>query len=77
MMTNIGKTKAEVIVELVLSMNRGNSGYINGRVDDAICQYRQLVRAGIIEENPHHREPHTVERLPELASAGTIIYKIE
>jgi hypothetical protein len=50
MMTNTGKTRAEVILDLVLSMNRGNSGYINDRVVEAIAQYQQLVNAGIIEE---------------------------
>ncbi len=50
MMTNTGKTKAEVILDLVLSMNKGNSGYSNDRVADACYQYQQLVRAGIIEE---------------------------
>lgn len=50
MMTNIGKTRAEVILELVVSMNRGNSDYVNDRVASAIYQYQQLVNAGIIEE---------------------------
>lgn len=50
MMTNTGKTKVEVILDLVMSLNRGNSDYINDRVPTAIYQYQQLVNAGIIEE---------------------------
>lgn len=50
MMTNTGKTRAEIILELVVSMNRGNSDYINDRVASAIYQYDQLVRSGIIKE---------------------------
>ena len=50
MMTNMGKTKTEIIFDLVLSMNRGNSGYIYERVDNAIKQYTDLLRLGIIKE---------------------------
>ena len=50
MMTNTGKTKAEVILELVMSLNRGSCGYIADRPGYAIEQYRRLVEAGIIEE---------------------------
>ena len=50
MMTNTGKTKAEIILDLVISLNTGDSGYINDRVPSAIYQYQQLVNAGIIEE---------------------------
>jgi hypothetical protein len=50
MMTNIGKAKAEVILELVLSLNRGSCGYIADRPSYAIEQYRRLVEAGVIEE---------------------------
>jgi hypothetical protein len=49
-MTNTGKTKAEVILDLVMSMNRGNSGYIDERIRYACEQYDALVKAGIIEE---------------------------
>lgn len=44
------KTKAEIILELVISLNKGNSGYINDRVAYAIDQYYQLVRHDVIKE---------------------------
>lgn len=43
-------TKAEIILQLVSSLNAGNSGYINERVDYAVHQYEQLVERGIIKE---------------------------
>ena len=52
MMTNTRKTKAEVILELVLSMNRGNSGSIESRPRFAEQQYKELVGRGIIVEKP-------------------------
>lgn len=50
MMTNTGKTKAEIILDLVISLNYGNSGYIAERVRYATEQYDKLVSAGVIEE---------------------------
>lgn len=45
-------TKTKTIIELVCSLNAGDSGYINDRVYYAIEQYEQLVKKGIIvEEN--------------------------
>ena len=56
-MTNLNKTKEEIIFELVLSLNQGDSGYATGygssdspRVNSAIIQYNALVKAGIIKE---------------------------
>lgn len=55
-MTNLNKTKEEIIFELVLSLNRGDSGYIwNGnkadeRINTAIAQYESLVEKGIVKE---------------------------
>lgn len=49
-MTNIRKTKAEIILELVLSLNKGDSYYINQRVGVAVEQYNKLVDLGIIKE---------------------------
>ena len=49
--TNLKKTKEEIIYELLLSLNRGNSGYIDGRPRCAIEQYEQLVKNGIIKED--------------------------
>lgn len=49
-MTNLGKTKAEIIVELVLSLNKGDSYYIDERVNIAVEQYDKLVEKGIIKE---------------------------
>ena len=50
MMTNTGKTKAEVILDLIMSLNKGNSGYVDERVRYACEQYNTLVKNGIIEE---------------------------
>ena len=50
MMTNTGKTKADVILELVMSLNKGNSGYVDERARYAREQYDALVKNGIIEE---------------------------
>lgn len=43
-------TKAKIIIDLVCSLNQGNSGYIDERVRYAIEQYNKLVDAGIIKE---------------------------
>lgn len=43
-------TKAEIILQLVCSLNAGDSGYINDRVGYAVRQYEQLVDRGIIKE---------------------------
>ena len=43
-------TKAEIILQLVLSLNRGNSGGAYDRVTYAIAQYERLVEQGIIKE---------------------------
>lgn len=49
--TNImNKSKAQIILELVLSLNKGDSYYVDQRVDVAIEQYNKLVKIGIIEE---------------------------
>ena len=49
--TNImNKSKAQIILDLVLSLNKGNSGYVDDRVSCAIEQYDTLVRKGIIED---------------------------
>ena len=42
--------KEEIILQLVCSLNAGDSGYINDRVRYAIEQYEQLVKKGIIKE---------------------------
>ena len=56
MMTNTGKTKAEIILELVLSINRGDSAGIERRVHWAVQQYNDLVARGIIKEVEHYDE---------------------
>ena len=43
-------TKQEIILQLVLSLNHGNSGSAYDRVSYAITQYERLVAAGIIKE---------------------------
>ena len=42
--------KEELIIQLLISLNQGNSGYINDRVDYAINQYKKLVEKKIIIE---------------------------
>ena len=55
-MTNLGKTKEEIIYELLVSINQGNSDYLRAsgkatpRVDLAIAQYEALVDRGVITE---------------------------
>lgn len=48
--------KAKIIIDLVCSLNKGNSGYIDERVSYAIEQYNKLVRAGIIKEDDNTDE---------------------
>ena len=43
-------SKADIIIDLVMSLNRGNCGTIADRSSYAIEQYRRLVEAGIIKE---------------------------
>lgn len=50
METNLGKTKEEIVYEILLNLNRGNSGCIDSRVKYAIEQYNLLVEQGIIKE---------------------------
>lgn len=50
-MTNLNKTKAEIIFELLLSLNKGNTSYSGDRVELAIRQYYDLVQKGIIKED--------------------------
>lgn len=49
-MTNLNKTKEEIVYELVLSLNKGDSYYVNQRVDVALEQYNKLVEKGIVKE---------------------------
>ena len=49
-MTNLNKTREEIIYELVLSLNNGNNSYIGDRVEIAIRQYDEFVRHGVIKE---------------------------
>lgn len=57
-MTNLKKSREEIIYELILSLNQWNSGYTsnNGdgtpRVDLAIAQYEAMKKRGIIKEEP-------------------------
>ena len=43
-------SKADIILDLVLSLNRGDCGTIADRPSYAIEQYRRLVEAGVIKE---------------------------
>lgn len=52
-MTNLRKTREEIIYELLLSLNQGKCSYdfqANQRIDLAIAQYDELVKKGIIKE---------------------------
>ena len=55
-MTNLKKSREEIIYELLISINQGNSDYLRSdgeatpRVDLAIAQYEALVKRGIITE---------------------------
>ena len=55
-MTNIKKSKEEIIYELLISINQGNSDYLRSgeeatpRIDLAIAQYNALVKRGIVKE---------------------------
>ena len=44
-------TKQEIILQLVLSFNRGDSGGVYDRVNFAIKQYESLVKCGVIKED--------------------------
>lgn len=51
--TNLGKTKEEIIYELLLSLNTGDSYYVKGTEDRvwlAKSQYDRLVDEGVIKE---------------------------
>lgn len=51
--TNLRKTKEEIIYELLLSLNTGNSFYAQGEQDRiwfAEYQYKKLVKEGIVQE---------------------------
>ena len=49
-MTNLNKTKEEIIYELLISLNQGNSGGASTRVDVARKQYELLLEEGVIKE---------------------------
>lgn len=51
--TNLGKTKEQIIYEILLSLNTGNSYYVQGeqeRIWLAEYQYKKLVKEGIVQE---------------------------
>lgn len=51
--TNLGKTKEEIIYELLLSLNAGDNYYVRStddRIQFAKHQYERLVDEGVIEE---------------------------
>lgn len=48
--TNINKTKEEIIYEILLSLNKGDTYDVEDRVMLARHQYKQLVEDGIIVE---------------------------
>lgn len=48
--TSLGKTNKQIIYELILSLNQGNTSYADYRVNTAIAQYKQLITNKIIIE---------------------------
>ena len=54
-MTNLNKTKEEIIYELLISLNNGNNATMYERVKYAKVQYSQLVEEGIVKEFPSAR----------------------
>lgn len=51
--TNLGKTKEEIIYEILLSLNAGDSYYVKGTEDRiwlAKYQYERLVNERVIKE---------------------------
>lgn len=53
-MTNLNKNREEIIYELLLSLNNGNSCCADERVELAIAQYDSLVKNKIITEQCEH-----------------------
>ncbi len=53
-MTNLNKTREEIIYELVLSFNKGDSCVPEDRVRLAVAQYTDLVNEGVINEWCNH-----------------------
>ena len=47
------KTREDIIYELLISLNQGNSGDINHRIQYAIEQYEELVSEDIIKEDKY------------------------
>lgn len=63
-MTNLNKTREEIIYELLLSLNKGDSYYVMQRVDFAIEQYNALVKNGIVTEFCGHDWQFAGQRSP-------------
>ena len=57
-MTNLNKEREEVIYELLLSLNNGNTGHSSARVELAINQYNDLIKNNIITEWCEHDWEH-------------------
>lgn len=53
-MTNLNKEREEIIYELLLSLNKGQSCFADERVRLAIAQYDDLVKNKIITEWCEH-----------------------
>lgn len=50
MMTNLNKTKEQIIYELLISMNNGDNACYDDRLQYAMKQYEQLVKNKIVVE---------------------------
>jgi len=53
-------TKEQIIIELLKSLNMGNSCWYADRVAMAIFQYEQLVKKGIVKEEPVSKDPEKI-----------------
>ena len=58
--------REEIIIQLLISLNQGNSGYIDERVKYAIEQYDKLVEEKILPEttNTTCGKPHNFKNIP-------------
>lgn len=63
-MTNLDKEREEIIYELLLSLNNGNSSCVQDRVELAINQYNALVENKIIIELCDHEWKFVEQRGP-------------
>lgn len=52
----LNKSREEIIYELLLSLNQGDSGYYDERVGIAISQYNALIHKGVLPDEDEDEE---------------------